>query len=544
MPDRRPPPTWAVRTAADRAAIQAGCYFDWNAAERVVRFAEKYVANRYAGDGDFRLFEWQRRFLMSLYGWRNADGSRRFRTAILHVPKKNGKTLLVSIIAAYELLGAVQPSPLVCSASTTKDNAKQVFENLTSTINRRGNASLKRVARPVPNEKLIRVPTRDGEYRALSSDAPNAEGLNCSAVIVDEAHAHRSAGLYRTLEYSTIARPDGLMVIISTAGDDPTHWYFGLVKRGRNILEGTDTDPTFYAEIYEADPTKDDLEAPSTWAKCNPSLDQYPGFTTARFAADLRRAKQTTGDWLSFQRYRLNIFIRSEEACWIDLSVWDRCRADPFPTDDELKRCKLWLGLDGSQRIDPTSLSAVWSLPGRRFAVRSHAFVAEGGVREREKSNLPRYAQFVAGGVMTITPGDLMDKEAVRAAILKYVADGYRLESLVMDANGLWVFGNDLEAQEGIRTFRMPQTHRYYAKPMKEFQIAAAEGRLLQDGNEWLRWCVNSVRVDVNRYDESRPSKAKSADHIDGAISTLMPFSLALQATLEPESSGAGVLFL
>ena len=145
---------------------------------------------------------------------------------------------------------------------------------------------------------------------------------------------------------------------------------------------------------------------------------------------------------------------------------------------------------------------------------------------------------------MTITQGGTMDVEAVRMAILKYRDDGHRLESLVIDASGLWVFGNDMDAKEGIKTFRMPQTHRYYTKPMKEFQLAMTEGRIVHDGNEWLRWCLNSVRLDVNRYDEVRPYKAKSADKIDGAVSTLMPFSMAMQAAIEPESSGAGVLFL
>lgn len=536
------PPTWAIRTEADRLAIAAGCYWDQGQADRVDRFASKYIASQY-DDSQFQLFEWQRRFVQSLYGWRNADGTRRFRTALLHVPKKNGKTLLVSLVAAYELFAKVQPMPLVASASTTKANANQVFENLIATINRRGNSALKRISRPVPSEKIIHVAVRGGEYRALSADAPNAEGANCSCVLVDEAHAHRSEKLYRTLEFSTIGRRDGLMVIISTAGDDLTHWYYSLVRRGRNLLEGTDTDPSFYAEIYEADPKVDDLESPAVWKRVNPSLDLYGAFTTERFRTALNRAKKATGDWLSFQRYRLNIFCRSEDTCWIELADWDRCKG-VFPSEAELKTCKLWLGLDGSQTTDPTSLSAVWLLPGRRFAVRSHAFVAEAGVRYREKTNLPRYTQFEASGAMTITQGGTMDVEAVRMAILKYRDDGHRLESLVIDASGLWVFGNDMDAKEGIRTFRMPQTHRYYTKPMKEFQLAMTEGRIVHDGNEWLRWCLNSVRLDVNRYDEVRPYKAKSADKIDGAVSTLMPFSMAMQAAIEPESSGAGVLFL
>lgn len=536
------PPTWAVRTEADRLALLAGYFWDQAAADRIIRFAEAYLAPKYTA-GEFTLFEWQKRFLMSLYGWRRPDGGRRFRTALLHVPKKNGKTLLVAIIAAFELFAAPVASPLVCSASTTRDNAKQVFEHLVACINR--NAKLAKAAKPVEYQKRIKCPKRDGEYRALSADAPNAEGLNCSAVIVDEAHAHRSAKLYRTLEYAMIGRADGLMVVISTAGDDLTHWYYGLVCRGRNIIAGTDTDPTFYAEVYEADPERDDLDNPDTWRKANPSLGEYPGFTVEAFRLMWEAAKKSTSDRLSFERYRLNIFRAPDAEAWIDLNVWDRC-ARP-PSDAELRGRPCWLGFDGSQTTDPTSLAAVWWLDGRKFAVRSWAWVAEGGVRRREASNLPKYAQFIAEGCMAMTRGDLIDKAPVKAKILE-LAGLHDVKALVMDPNGHLVFGAEL-AGNGFEVHRQPQNFKHFNDPTKEFQLAVGEGRILHDGNGWLRWCLHSVRLGEDDYGNVRPVRARSVDHIDGAIAVLMPFALANTASVAPPPKpsvyeGRGVLVL
>ncbi len=537
------PPAWAVRTEADRQALRDGCYWDAAAADRIVRFAERYVSQKY-GAGEFRLFEWQRRFFMSVYGWRLPNGRRRFARAILHVPKKNGKTLLVSIIAAYELFAAGVSAPLVCSASTTKENAKQVYEQLVATINR--NAKLKSLAKPVPFQKLIRIPDRDAEYRALSADAPNAEGLNCSAVIVDEAHAHRSPKLWRTLEYATIGRADGITVVISTAGDDLTHWYYDLVVRGRNILAGADLDPTVYAEVYEADPERDDLEDPAVWRRCNPSLDQYPGFTSERFRADWERAKKNTGDRLSFERYRLNIFRRSEDGGWVDVARWDLCRKDIPDADLVGHRC--WLGFDASQRIDPTSLSAVWLLPDRRFHVKSWAWVAEAGVREREKSNLKRYQEFAADGCLTVTPGDVIDKAPIRAHVLGLRDAGHQVQALVMDPNGAWVFGTDL-AGDGIEVFRMPQGYKQFNDPTKQFEEAVIAGRLTHDGGGWLRWCVHSVRLATDDRENVRPCRGKSVDKIDGAVASLMAFAMANQASAAPPPPPSvyekrGILFL
>lgn len=522
------PPAWAVRTEADRLAIADGYYWDAAAAERIIRFAQAYISPKFTA-GDFQLFPWQARFLMGLYGWRRPDGGRRFQKALLHVPKKNGKTLIVSILAAYELFAAGVASPLVASASTTKENAKQVYEQLAAAI---GKAErLKRIARLVEYRKTIRVADMDGEYRALSADAPNAEGLNFSAVIVDEAHAHRSPKLYRTLEYAMIGRADGLMVVISTAGDDLTHWYYQLVERGRNLLAGTDTDPSFYAEVYEADPERDDLADPAVWLRCNPSLDLYPGYTSERFRLDYEAAKQRTSDRLSFERYRLNIFRRAEEATWIDLVRWDQCRGSV--DEAALVGRPLYLGFDASQRIDPTSLSAVWILDGRRFAAKSWAWVAEAGVREREKSNLPRYQQFAADGSMAVTPGDVIQKSGPLGKVEDLLAAGHRVKAFVMDPNGAWVVGEDL-AGRGFEVYRQPQNHRWFNGPVRELETAVVERRLTHDGNAWLRWCIHSVRLDVDRHNNARPIKGKSADHIDGAVALLMAFAMADAAAAAP----------
>lgn len=536
---RTQPPAWAVRTEADRRALAAGYYWDQDAADRVITFAEKYLAPQFV-TGAFQLFPWERRTLQSWYGWRAPDGSRRWRRAVLHIPKKNGKTLLVSVVAAYELLGGVAASPWVVSASTTKDNAKQVYDQLAECF--RKHPSLKKITKATESKKLIqdRRPG-GGKYESLSSDAPNAEGANATMAIVDEAHAHRSAKLYRTLEYAMIGRPDGFMVIISTAGDDVTHWYYSLVERARAIVAGGDLDPTTYAEVYEADPEKDDLDDPAVWRRCNPSLDLYPGYTTEKFRLDWEIAKKKTLDRLSFERYRLNIFRKAAEATWIEIPRWDLCRAPA--ADAELAGLDCYLGFDASQRIDPTSLSAVWvrqhahvrddgTRVKPRFHARSWSWVAEAGVRERERTNLPRYQQYIAEGHMVMTPGDVIDLASILKKFDELIAAN-RVKALVMDPNGAWVIGQHLDGK-GLEIYRQPQTHRWFNGPTRELEVAVTERRISHDGNAWLRWCLNSVRLDEDRYKNVRPMKARSVDHIDGAIALLMPFALADQAAAAP----------
>lgn len=526
MSTRPPPPDWAVRTAADRKALADGYHWDPEQADRVIRFAEAYVAPKYVA-GEFELFPWQRRFVQALYGWRRPDGGRRFTSALLHVGKKNGKTLLVSLLAVYELYAAGVPSPLVVSASTTRKNAGQVYDQIKASINRA--ARLKALARLVEYEKRVKVESRDGEYWAMSADAPNAEGWNISFGVVDECHAHKSPKLYRALEHGTTGRDNGLIVVISTAGDDLTHFYYALVVRARRLLAGEDLDPTTYAEVYE--PAEDaDPDDPATWKAGNPSLDLYPGFTTERFRLGWEKAKQDTADRLNFLRYRMNRFTRAEDAPWIDLVMWDRLRLDL--ADAELVKLPCFLGFDGSATTDPTSLSAVW-VRGRGYHVKSWAWVAEQGVRLREKGNLPKYQQYIAEGCMTMTPGNLIDKALVRAKLLAMRAAGHQVKGLAMDINGAHIFGTELQGA-GFEVHSFPQSYRYFSEPTKEFAAGVAGGTVTHDGGSWLRNCVHAVRLKTDDQGNRRPVREKSVDKIDGAISTLMPFRCAMEEAAKP----------
>lgn len=508
-------------TRADKHAIEQGAYFDPEQADKVVRFAEKYICPQFV-KGQFQLLPWQRDWLRTLYGSRNADGTRRFKRAVLHVAKKNGKTLLVSIVAAYELFCSEQPSPLVVSASTSRENAGQVFKELANSIRR--NEALKARARIVASQKRLFLDAKNAEFRAASCDAGSAEGLNLSACIVDEAHAHRSEKLYRSLEYSTIARPDASLIVISTAGNDLNHFYYDLYTKAKRVLSGEDLDTGFFATVFEI-PEGQDVEDPSNWKLANPSIGV--SFTKEAFKKDLDAAKVNTADWLSFQRYRLNKWVCGSDESFLDVLKWDACKRPV--TQDTLAKCPVFLSVDLSQSVDPTSITAVFVLDDKHFHTQSWAFVAEDGVRRREKSNLPRYQQFIADGVMTMTPGDMIDTTAVKAKVLQLTRQ-YHVIGVVFDQYSAFTLANEI-GQEGVTVWRSPQSFKYMSSPMKELNQAVLEQRISHDGNAWLRWCMQNVRTEQDSYGNIRPHRERSKDHIDGAVALIMAFGMALQQT-------------
>ena len=107
-----------------RDALDKGWYFDKKAAMRAISFIEKlkHTKGEWAGQR-FRLEPWQQFVLWNIFGWKNADGTRRFRYAYIEIARKNGKTALSAGVGLYMLFADGESRPEVYSAATVKDQA-------------------------------------------------------------------------------------------------------------------------------------------------------------------------------------------------------------------------------------------------------------------------------------------------------------------------------------------------------------------------------------------------------------------------------------
>ena len=72
---------------------------------------------------------WQIFILTNIFGWKRADGRRRFRQAYIEVPRKNGKTFLGAAIALFGLTLDMEKGAEVYSVATKKDQAKLLTDD-------------------------------------------------------------------------------------------------------------------------------------------------------------------------------------------------------------------------------------------------------------------------------------------------------------------------------------------------------------------------------------------------------------------------------
>ena len=155
-------------------------------ANHVIEFAENYCHNskgKWAGK-KVVLELWEKAYLASVYGFIDIEGFRKHQKAVLVVGKKNGKSLLASIMGLYGLVGDNEGGPEVYAVATKKDQAKIVWLEAKKMAQK--SPVLKKRLKTLVNE--ISCLFNDGIFKALASDSDSLDGLNIHVVLMDEWH--------------------------------------------------------------------------------------------------------------------------------------------------------------------------------------------------------------------------------------------------------------------------------------------------------------------------------------------------------------------
>ena len=106
-------------------------WYDEDAAEKAVAFFSEcltHTTGEWRGQ-PFVLDEWQADIVRKLFGWKREDGTRRYRTAFIALPRKNGKTTLAAGLALYALYCDGEPGAQVINAAADRDQAALCFES-------------------------------------------------------------------------------------------------------------------------------------------------------------------------------------------------------------------------------------------------------------------------------------------------------------------------------------------------------------------------------------------------------------------------------
>ncbi|MCG7429835.1 terminase large subunit domain-containing protein [Dermacoccus nishinomiyaensis] len=297
-------------------------------AERRIRFVDEYVVTP-KGVGalePMRFRPWQREIVAGAF----ADG---IRTALVSLPRANGKTALAAALAVAELfVGPPSAEVLVVASDQRQANialrmAKRMIE-LSPELAERAQ---------VFSDKIV-VPHNDATMIALPADPGALHGWDPSLLIVDELHVVSEA-VWEAVTSVQGKRPESTTLAISTPSTSPDCVMWRLIEHGRR-----GDDAAFFLREFQApDGCATDDEA--AWAEANPALDDFlsrDGLASAR-----RTLREPV-----FRQLRLGQWVSGSES-WLPFGTWDALADTERRVE---KKARVVLAFDGSASGDSTAL--------------------------------------------------------------------------------------------------------------------------------------------------------------------------------------------
>ena len=167
-----------------------------------------------------KLYPWQEWALIHLLeikgdletGWRF-----RFRTVLFLISRQNGKTVLSEVIASFFLNVLCVDS--VFGTSLSLDKAEEVWEAVIQDQEsvEELSSEIERISRTNGNKRLILTGLR--QYKVGAPTRRAGRGDSNDLVMLDEIREHRDWETWSAAAASTNAKPNGLIVCFSNAGD-------------------------------------------------------------------------------------------------------------------------------------------------------------------------------------------------------------------------------------------------------------------------------------------------------------------------------------
>jgi phage terminase large subunit-like protein len=492
-------------------------------AQRAVRLINNLThTGDYAGQ-PFNLRPWERRILLALFKT-GPTGRRLYRTCLLMLPRKNGKTELAAAIAIYCLLFDGQLGGEIYLAAADREQAGKVYGAIVAML--RFDPELLAQVEIVESQKRIVHPQSGSFLKAISAEAYSKHGFNASVVIYDELHAAQNRDLWDVLATSQGARLEPLLIAISTAGYDRNSILYELYAHAQRVQADPALDPTFLPIIFEA-PAEADWRDERVWHKANPALGDFRSLEDMRIMA--ARAAEIPAQENTFRRLYLNQWTE-QASRWLSLATWDACQAEPVP-----RAGRTWyVGMDLSTTTDLTALVGLSPDPDGSVAVRALAFLPQARLRERARRDRAPYDEWARRGQLIVTPGDTIDYERVRAELNAWDAESAGIAEIAYDPYNATDLVQRLKDADGFTCVPIRQTFAGLSAPTKALEQVLLAKTLRHDGDPVLRWCISNVAVESDAAGNIKPSKRVSTERIDSVVALVMALDRVQRNAVPP----------
>jgi phage terminase large subunit-like protein len=493
--------------------------FDEAKAARVCAFIERlpHVKGRWK-TATLYLEPWQCFFLTTIFGWVDAEGYRRFRKALIVIPRKNAKTTIAAGVGLYLLALDDEPGAEIYSAATSRDQAK-ISWDMAKRMAQRTAGFCERFGVDALAHSIA-VENTASFFKPLSRDADSLEGLNPHGAIIDELHAHKTREVFDVLDEATAARQQPLIFIISTEGDNAAGVFAEQVAYSQLVLDGKHDDDSYFAITYTID-KEDDWTAPDAWRKANPNI----GVSVLEKDLEIRcrQARKNAASQASFLTKRLNVRVGAGEA-FFNLLAWEQICKDPALKIESFYGKPCYIGLDLASKEDIAAKAYIFP-DGPLYYVFGAYYIPEDKL-EREHPLYDVYRGWAAQDRLTLTPGNVIDFEFIERDLLEDYRN-FDVKEIGYDVAQARQLATRMQA-EGLPMIEVPQSVRTMSEPMKELGSRVVAGKIRHPGCPVASWMIGNVQAKPNAKEEVYPVKSQAQNKIDFPVALIIANSRAI----------------
>lgn len=541
-----------------------GLWFDHAAANRAFGFFEdvlKLSEGQFEGQ-PFNLHPAQAFIIGSLFGWKRANGLRRFRRAYIEQGKGNGKSPMAGGIGLMGLCADGEAGAQIYAAAAKKDQAAILFQDACKMV-RAAPALEKRLqfAGGMGREFNIAHLASGSFFRPVSRDTgKTGSGPRPYFVLADEVHELPDRKIIEMLERGFKFRREPLLFMITNSGSDRNsvaweeHEHAVKVAAGNPdaVLDptylGQPLDDTTFSYVCALDEGDDPLNDPSCWVKANPLLGVT--ITEEYLAEVVAQAKAIPGQLNGILRLHFCVWTDAETA-WMTRATLEPCLAD-FDAADHAGE-KVFLGLDLSQNRDITALAAVVRTGTDEHNKPTYdawveAWTPGDTLSAREMRDKLPYAVWAREGHIHAPQGESISYRHVAQTLAEY-AERYEIGAVAYDRFAFRRFEEEIdELGLSLPFVEHPQGGLKKGKPMEEggeglwmpgslrlLEDALLEGRIRLQRNPVLISAMMSAVPEADKWDNRWLAKARSVNKIDAAVALCMAMGAAMIENVDAE---------
>jgi phage terminase large subunit-like protein len=223
------------------------------------------------------------------------------------------------------------------------------------------------------------------------------------------------------------------------------------------------------------------------------------------------------------ENLHLNVWLDSSAAPFVDMSVYDSQGGDVDAASLEGEPC--WLGVDLSSSVDLSVIVACFR-DGDDYIVVPHFFVPTDNLRQRQEATGQPYVEWAKQGLVTATPGNVIDFRAVEDRI-RELCQTYSVQEIAFDPALARNVMNNL-GEDGLPVVEHRQGSLSMMPALAELDRAIIARRFRHLNHPVLRYCFANAEAETNAAGHIvRLKKSRKWLSIDGAQASAMAVNRA-----------------